>query len=150
MPSSKTLSKLLGLVLHDSNQYRIIIGALKYCILTRLEIAYLVNKLCQFLHAFIDLHQSTTKIVLRYLYGTASYGVVFQKSFSLSINAYCDVDQALCMMIGEMLGAFAFFRRTHWFLSPMASRGLCQDLLQRQNSGLLSMPQHRCLRFKNC
>jgi hypothetical protein len=35
----------------DATKYHIIVGALQYLMLTRSDIAYLVNKVCQYLHA---------------------------------------------------------------------------------------------------
>lgn len=49
MLSNLKLSKTGCDTLKDPHQYRSIVGALQYVTLTRPEIAYSVNKLCQFL-----------------------------------------------------------------------------------------------------
>jgi hypothetical protein len=41
---------------HDSTQYRSIVGALQYLTLTRPNISFAVNKVCQFLHAPTTTH----------------------------------------------------------------------------------------------
>jgi histone deacetylase 1/2 len=40
----------------DSTHYRSIVGALHYITLTRPDIAFSVNKVCQFLHASTTVH----------------------------------------------------------------------------------------------
>jgi len=40
-----------GELLNDPTEYRQVIGALQYCTLTRPDISYAVNQLCQFMHA---------------------------------------------------------------------------------------------------
>jgi hypothetical protein len=54
--SGSKLSKLDGDLLDDPTIYRQVVGALQYCTLTRLEIAYSVNQLCQHMHAPSSTH----------------------------------------------------------------------------------------------
>ena len=56
MQSSSTLSKMTGTPLPKGDVYRQIIGALQYATITRPDIAYSVNKLCQFMHHPTDVH----------------------------------------------------------------------------------------------
>jgi histone deacetylase 1/2 len=56
---------LLGV--HDATRYRSIVGALRYLTLTRPDIAYSVNKVCQFLHAPTTVHWAAVKQIIRYL-----------------------------------------------------------------------------------
>lgn len=48
------LSKHNGILLIDGSLYRTIVGALHYYVLTRFEISFFVDRLCQFLHQPID------------------------------------------------------------------------------------------------
>lgn len=50
-------------VLDDPNTYESLVGALQYCVFTRLDIAFLVNRLCQFLHVPTDVHWTTFKSI---------------------------------------------------------------------------------------
>jgi hypothetical protein len=52
---------------NDATNYRSGVGALQYLILTRPDIAFHVNKVCQFLHAPTTIHWSTVKRILRYI-----------------------------------------------------------------------------------
>ena len=69
---------------------------LQYCTITRPDITYTVNKLCQFMHAPTSTHLQVVKCVLRHLEGLLFYGLSFQPSFFLDLIAYTDVDWASC------------------------------------------------------
>jgi histone deacetylase 1/2 len=51
----------------DSTNYISIVGALQYITLTRPDIDFSVNKVCQFLHAPRTVHWTSVKCILRYL-----------------------------------------------------------------------------------
>jgi hypothetical protein len=92
-PSSSKLSRHGGSPLPDPTVYRQIVGALQYCTLTRPDIAYSVNQLCQHLHALCSTHWTSAKRVLRYLQGTSDHGLFYTKG-PLQLNAFCDSDWA--------------------------------------------------------
>ncbi|XP_059451010.1 uncharacterized mitochondrial protein AtMg00810-like [Corylus avellana] len=91
--SGDKLSRFAGDPLADPSDYRHIVGALQYCTLTRPDVAYSVNHLCQFLHARTTLHLVAAKRVLHYLKGTVAYGLHYTKG-SLQLNGFCDSDWA--------------------------------------------------------
>ena len=72
--------------------YRSIVGALQYVTITRPEISFAVNKVCQFMHNPLEVHWQAAKRILRYLAGTMHFGLHFTKSKALSITAFCDAD----------------------------------------------------------
>ena len=71
----------------DITGYKQLVGVFQYCTLTRLEIAYSVNQLCQHLHSPTIFHWKSTKRVLCYLKGLVDPGLYFSKG-SLSLHAY--------------------------------------------------------------
>ncbi|XP_057948189.1 uncharacterized mitochondrial protein AtMg00810-like [Malania oleifera] len=75
------------------NEYRQTNGALQYCTLTYLDIAFSINQLCQHMHCSRSTHWSSTKRVLHYLKGIIDNDLWYQKR-SLTIQAYCDSDWA--------------------------------------------------------
>jgi hypothetical protein len=59
--SREKLSRFIGDPLADPTAYHHVVGALQYCTLTQLDIAYIVNQLCQFLHAPTSAHLILTE-----------------------------------------------------------------------------------------
>jgi histone deacetylase 1/2 len=93
----------------DSTNYRSIVGALQYLTLTRPDISFSVNKVCQFLHAPTTLHWSAVKRILRYVQGTISLGLKLVKSPSLMVSAFFDADWAGCVDDRRSTGGFAVY-----------------------------------------
>jgi hypothetical protein len=87
------LSRFDGEPLANPSTYRHIVGALQYCTLTRPDIAYSVNQLCQFLQSPTTVHMIAAKRVLRYLKGTLDFGLCYSRG-SLQLNGYYDSDWA--------------------------------------------------------
>ena len=51
----------------DATEYRSIVGGLQYLTITRPDISYAVNRVCQYLHAPRTSHWSAVKRILRYI-----------------------------------------------------------------------------------
>ncbi|PNX93512.1 histone deacetylase, partial [Trifolium pratense] len=97
MVSSCKLSKFGTDVMTDPTLYRSTVGALQYATLTRPDISYSVNKVCQFMAHPLESHWKAVKRILRYLKGTLNYGLLLQPSPSsppFSLRAYSDADWA--------------------------------------------------------
>ena len=56
MATFPTLTKNSGSLLPNGEQYRHVVGALQYATITRPDIAFTVNRLCQFMHSPTDEH----------------------------------------------------------------------------------------------
>ena len=97
MTTSHTFSASEGSLLVDPSQYRNIVGALQYCTITRPDISFSVNKLCQFMQSPTDLHWQAVKRLLHYLKGTTSFGLSFHSSSDLQLTAYADADWVGCL-----------------------------------------------------
>lgn len=78
--------------------YWSITGALQYITITRLDLAYAVNWVCQFIHKPRESHFIVVKRILRYLRGKVHFGLNYT-SGPLIIHAYSDSDWA-----GDHLG----------------------------------------------
>lgn len=90
--ASTVLSAQKGSPFEDPSLYRSTVGALQYMCIARPDLAFAVNKVCQYMYNPLDDHWSAVKCVLRYLRGTLSYGIQFIKSSNVSLTAYCDAD----------------------------------------------------------
>ena len=94
MASSPKLHLNSGVTLSDPTSYRRLIGSLQYLQFTRLDIAYAVNKLSQFMHKPTEDHWQAAKRILRYLAGTPTHGILYSSSNKLILHANSDADWA--------------------------------------------------------
>lgn len=94
MTSNLKLSKELGETITNEKQYRSIVGALQYITITRPDLSYSVNKICQFMDRPHSNHWKAVKRILHYLKGTMDHGLHFNDAKRLNIQAYCDADWA--------------------------------------------------------
>jgi histone deacetylase 1/2 len=78
----------------DATEYRSIVGGLQYLTITRPDISFAVNRVCQYLHAPHDTHWSAVKRILRYIRLTVSHGLHLRPNSSGVLSAYSDVDWA--------------------------------------------------------
>lgn len=93
--AGKKLSLYDGDPLSDPTEFRSVVGALQYLTLTRPDICFAVNQVCQFLHQPTTHHWTAVKRILRYLKDTPDHGLFYQPG-SLLLEAYSDADYAGC------------------------------------------------------
>ncbi|XP_019052677.1 PREDICTED: uncharacterized protein LOC109114468 [Nelumbo nucifera] len=114
LSASTRLTKSEGEPLVDPTFFRSIIGALQYITITCPEIAFAVNKVCQFMQIPTTIHWAATKRILRYLKGTITYGLLLQPCHTFSLVAYSNADwgsglmdrcsqSGYCMFLGSNL-----------------------------------------------
>jgi hypothetical protein len=96
MSSSSILSKFDGSTITDPTLYRSTIGSLQYLSLTRPDIAFVVNKVSQFMQDPRDPHWTAVKRILRYLKATVDYTLCIHKRSSHQLIAFSDSDWASC------------------------------------------------------
>jgi len=91
--SRTTLSLTNGELLADPSKYSSMVGALQYLTMARLDIAYDIQVVSQFMHAPYTSHLIAVKRIFRYLQGTAEHGLFFKSSSRLDrVVAVCDAD----------------------------------------------------------
>lgn len=90
-------------------RYQSLVGALQYLALTRLDIAFSVNKVCQFLHEPTTAHWSAVKRILRYVQGSLNVGLKIRSCKSSVVSAFSDADWARCPDDRRSTGGFAVF-----------------------------------------
>ena len=82
-----------GVALSNPTEYRSMVGALQYLTFTRLDLAFSVHQLCQFMSHPTTIHLEAAKRVLRYLRGTLYHGISFSPG-PLTLTAFLNADQA--------------------------------------------------------
>lgn len=80
--------------IQDVHQYRSVVGALQYITITRLELSYSVNMVCQYMQTPLESHWKAVKWILRYLKGTISHGLHLQRSSHLALTGFSVADWA--------------------------------------------------------
>jgi len=113
MSSSSALSTFTGDPMEDLSLYRSTVGSLQYLSLTRPDLAFAVNRVCQFMHRPTKLHWQAVKRILRYLKHSITHGLLLHKNSSTSIQAYSDADWAGCPDDRHSTGAYCVFLGTN-------------------------------------
>jgi histone deacetylase 1/2 len=100
-------SPLLGS--DDATDYRSIVGGLQYLTMTRPDISFSVNRVCQFLHSPTEEHLAAVKRILRFVKHTIGHGLLLRPSTSPAISAFSDADWAGDVDDRRSTGGFAVF-----------------------------------------
>ncbi|XP_019176083.1 PREDICTED: uncharacterized protein LOC109171511 [Ipomoea nil] len=98
----------------NPTQYRRIVGALQYLTITRPDLSFSVNRLCQFMHSPTQDHWVLLKRVLRYVKGTLDYGLRLSPSSSSAIHAFSNSDWASCTIDRKSTNGYAVFLGTNF------------------------------------
>jgi len=92
MISSLRLTQEGSTAISDPTLYRSVVGSLFYITITRPELAFLVNKVCQYMTNPQEHHWKAVKRILRYLAGTINHGLLLRPSKQLTVMGFCDSD----------------------------------------------------------
>jgi len=82
--------------MEDATIYCNTVGSLQYLSLTRPDLAFAVNRVCQFMHKPSKLPWQAVKRILRYLKNTISHGLLLTCSRVSILEAFSDADWARC------------------------------------------------------
>ncbi|RVX16791.1 Retrovirus-related Pol polyprotein from transposon RE1 [Vitis vinifera] len=78
----------------DKRMYQRLVGRLIYLAHTRLDVAYSVSVISQFMHDPREPHLQAAYRVLHYLKGNSGKGILFKKNNTLALEAYTDANYA--------------------------------------------------------
>lgn len=92
-PSTK-LSTFDSIAMEDTTLYRSVVGSLQYLLISQPELAFSVNRVCQYMHVPCLSHWQAVKRILRYLKYTFTHGLLISHSSSHFLVAYSDADWA--------------------------------------------------------
>ncbi|GJT60850.1 putative RNA-directed DNA polymerase [Tanacetum coccineum] len=91
MVTSSSLSLDYSTAFSNPVKYQQVVGSLQYVTLSWPNIAFAVNKVCQYMHALTENHWSAAKRILRYLHGTVEHGILIRRSSGSTLQAFTDV-----------------------------------------------------------
>jgi hypothetical protein len=81
-----------GAKIDDANNYRSLADTLQYPMVTRPDIAFVVQQTCLHMHDPRAPHLAFLKCILRSVCGTTSHDLQLRASTELNIMAYSDAD----------------------------------------------------------
>ncbi|XP_041001680.1 uncharacterized mitochondrial protein AtMg00810-like [Juglans microcarpa x Juglans regia] len=113
MAASLKLSQFNAPEFSDPILFKSIVGGLQYLSMTRPDIAFVVNKVCQFMQCPKEPHWSAVKRILRYLKSTLNHGLFFKSAFKFTLQAYTDADWPGCPDDRRSIGGFCVFLGQH-------------------------------------
>ncbi|GJS02698.1 ribonuclease H-like domain-containing protein [Tanacetum coccineum] len=103
----------------DPTLYQSLAGSLQYLTFTRLNIAYVVQQVCLYMHEPREPPFSALKRILRYVRGTLDHGLQLFSSSTTSLVAYSDADWAGCPTTRRSLQGYCSFDRRHFGLQKV-------------------------------
>ncbi|KAI3710109.1 hypothetical protein L2E82_39883 [Cichorium intybus] len=121
-----------GTPFHDPTMYRSLVGALQYLTITRPDLSYAVNQASQFLQTPTTTHFQLVKRILRYVKGTISYGLTFDKPTQTRLVGYSDADWARCIETRRSTYGYSIYlggNLVSWSAKkqPTVSRSSCES-----------------------
>jgi hypothetical protein len=111
MSATEKLFRDQGIPLMENEQfkYRSIVGGLQYLTMTRPDLSFSVNKVCQYIQTPTDAHWAAVKRILRYVKGTLDLGLKIQKSPTMLLSGFSNVDWTGCLDDRRSISGFAVF-----------------------------------------
>ncbi|XP_051117884.1 uncharacterized mitochondrial protein AtMg00810-like [Andrographis paniculata] len=123
LDSDCPLTLMDGVPFDDPTLYRHLVGSLIYLTVTRLDIAYAVHIVSQFMSAPRTTHHSVVLRILLYVKGTLLHGLHYSACSSLVLTGYSDADWAgdpsdrrsttgFCFFLGDSLISWCSKKQT--------------------------------------
>ncbi|RVX21294.1 Retrovirus-related Pol polyprotein from transposon RE1 [Vitis vinifera] len=98
-----------GTLFSNPTLFRSLAGALQYLTISRPDLSFNVNSICQFMHAPTEDHFRALKRILRYVKGTAHHGLQLHKQSTRDLLGYSDADWAGCPDTRRSTTGYAIF-----------------------------------------
>lgn len=103
------LAMATGKMLIDLERYRRLVGSLIYLCFTRLDLAYVVHILAQFMQAPRQDHLDDAVRTVRYLITCPGKRILRSSSCDLSLSGWCGSDWASCLLTRRSLTCWIVF-----------------------------------------
>lgn len=142
---SRDLSTPLGEA--DIHTYQSTVGALQYLTLTRLDISFAVNKVCQYLSQPTNVHWEAVKRIPRFINGTVAIGLHIRRSRNTLLSMFIGADWAGCADDWRSTGGSQFSSVLISSLGVLGNNLIFPDRPLRQNTKPWQMVLQRLLGF---
>ncbi|XP_068309650.1 uncharacterized mitochondrial protein AtMg00810-like [Pyrus communis] len=106
--SGQKLSAYVGDPCDDHTLYHSVVGALQYLTITRPDLSYVANQVCQFMHSPKNMHWMAIKRIFRYLKSTYDHGLLYKPRI-VRLTAFSNADYAGNPDIRHSTGGFCFY-----------------------------------------
>ncbi|KFK30733.1 hypothetical protein AALP_AA6G020200 [Arabis alpina] len=93
----------------NATYFKSLAGKLQYLTLTRPDLQYAVNFVCQRMHKPTQGDFKLLKRILRYVKGTLTMGISFSKNTDFTLRAYSDSDWVGCTVTRRSTGGYCTF-----------------------------------------
>uniref|UniRef100_A0A3Q7EZ67 Reverse transcriptase Ty1/copia-type domain-containing protein n=1 Tax=Solanum lycopersicum TaxID=4081 RepID=A0A3Q7EZ67_SOLLC len=93
-------------LLTDPGKYQRLVGRLLYLTMTRINIAYVVQLLSQFMHKPKQSHFEAALRVVKYIKGFPGLGLLMPADSSCKFEAFCDSDWGGCLQIRRSVTSY--------------------------------------------
>ena len=131
MTSYSQLQQNSSETFHDPSLYLLVVGALKYLLITRSELSYFVNHVFHFMHDPKLHHWQVVKRILRYLGGTITHVLFLCRNSMSSLIGFEDVDWGVNVDDCKSLLAIAFTWALTLFLGHPTSRTRFPEVVRK-------------------
>ena len=108
-PSIKLRADSKEPLLSDPGLYRRLVGKMMYLTITRPDITFAVNKLCQFSYAPTATRLKAAYKVLHYLKGTVGKGLFYSATSDLVLKVFTDADWGSCADTRRSTSGYCMF-----------------------------------------
>lgn len=137
-------------VFSEPSHFRSLAGKLQYLTLTRPDLQFSVNYICQKMHQSSVSDFNLLKHILRYVKGTAEMGISIKKGSDSTLVCYSDNDWAGFKTTRRSTGGFCTFLGQTSSLGPQKGMILCPNLLLKQNTERCRSLHLKLLCFRSC
>lgn len=109
MFASTKLSAFDSISMDDPTLYRSVVGNLQYLLITRPNLSFVVNRVCQFMYAPYLTHWQAVKQILYYLQHTMDHCLTISSSPSSVLVAFSNANWTDCPNDRKSIGCYCVF-----------------------------------------
>lgn len=120
----------------DPSHFRSLAGKLQYLTLTRPDLQFSVNYICQQMHAPSQSDYTLLKLILRYVKGTLQLGITIRANSDSTLLCYSDSDWAGCRETRRSTGGFCTLLGSNIISMLLSDMRLSLSHLRRQSTAL--------------